>query len=73
MANTYIKPTTMVCKIKIDSQLLSGSPGEIGQGYADEPAGAKTNTFEFFTFEEEEVTSEKEDDDWEEWEDEEDP
>lgn len=41
MTKTYIKPETMVYQVKIDSQLLAGSPGGKSDDPATEPAGAR--------------------------------
>ena len=41
MTKTYIKPETKVYQVKIDSQLLNGSPGGISDDPATEEAGAR--------------------------------
>lgn len=69
MINTYFKPEIKIVKVELQHMIADSLP-QVGE--IENPL-ARENTFEFFTFEEEEVTSEKDDDDWEEWEDEEDP
>lgn len=71
MTNMYIKPETTVCLVKVNANLMQGS---IDTTPATGPAESKGQTFDFFSFEEEEEAPGKSDDeDWEDWEDEDDP
>ena len=75
MANKYIKPETKSIKVASTHQILAGSgvetggtPGQVYTG-ADE---TYSKGFDFF-MEEEEVPGKSDDEDWEDWEEEDDP
>jgi len=72
MANTYIKPETKT--IKVDSQqIMAGSLNKGTDGVSDPTQVlSKENSFDFF-MEEEEVPGKSDDEDWEDWEEEDDP
>ena len=69
MTNTYIKPETKVCQVKVNAGLMLGS---IDPTPATTPAEGREYSFDFF-MEEEEVPGKSDDEDWEDWEDEDDP
>ena len=75
MANTYIKPETKTFKVEMQ-HIMAGSGG-VNTG--DSPTNTYTpgdvtygKGFDFF-MEEEEVPGKSDDDDWEDWEEEDDP
>ena len=74
MINTYIKPETKT--IKVDSQqIMAGSLNKGTEGVSDPTQVlSRENSFDFFSFEEEEeVPGKSDDEDWEDWEEEDDP
>ena len=70
MANIYIKPETKTIKVKHQQHILAGSDLDMNTTSIN-PNQSESKSFDFF--EEEEVPGKSDDDDWEEWEDEEDP
>ena len=72
MANTYIKPETKTVKVETQ-HMMAGSLTKDGTTEITNNNDVLSKGFDFFTFEEEEVPGKSDDDDWEEWEDEEDP
>ena len=68
MINTYIKPETKTIKVELQQMIADSLPtvGEI------ENPLARENNFDFF-MEEEETPGKSDDEDWEDWEEEDDP
>lgn len=72
MKTTYIKPQTTAQKLH-GTNVMLGTSGN-GGGVTEPPRAREHNTFDFFSFEEEEeVPGKSDDEDWEDWEDEDDP
>ena len=69
MANTYIKPETKTIKVELQQMIAESVP--TGTTYTD-PASSDAKVFDFF-MEEEEVPGKSDDEDWEDWEEEDDP
>lgn len=69
MINTYIKPETKTIKVELQQMIAESLP--TGDTYTD-PAISDAKGFDFF-MEEEEVPGKSDDEDWEDWEEEDDP
>lgn len=69
MINTYIKPETKTIKVELQQMIAESLP--TGTTYTD-PAISDAKGFDFF-MEEEEAPSKSDDEDWEDWEEEDDP
>ena len=73
MTNTYIKPETKTVKVETQ-HIMAGSEFDINSSTPINGNQGLSKGFDFFSFEEEEETPGKSDDeDWEDWEDEDDP
>lgn len=68
MINTYIKPETKIIKVELQHMIADSLP-QVGE--IENPL-ARENNFDFF-MEEEEVPGKSDDEDWEDWEEEDDP
>lgn len=71
MKTAYIKPQTTAYKLP-GSNVMLGTSGN-GGGVTEPPRAREHNTFDFLFMEEEEVPGKSDDEDWEDWEEEDDP
>ncbi len=70
MINTYIKPETKTIKVELQQMIADSLP--TGDTYTN-PNQSDAHIFDFFMEEEEEVPGKSDDEDWEDWEEEDDP